>query len=455
MSDIPDIISAVTRYEMIRPGETVLVAFSGGPDSTAMLHALHARACDFCIVLHAAHFNHCLRGEASDLDARFAEVFAKDLDIPTHTKRAEHLASRSHVSEEEARIARHEFLQRTAKEIGADWIAVGHTADDRAESVLLNVIRGTGIAGLGSIRPVQGNIVRPLIDASRQDIEAYIAAHGLPFRVDESNADTAYARNWIRLELLPMLEDRCNPNVSAALARLADIAADESDVMAQLAQSERARVQYGSALDAGLLSRLPWAVLRELIRSEIRRVKSDLTDVTYEQIEGIIAALSTGDDFTITLTSGKVYASRRGSSFHVHRKPARSKVEPFEIELAVPGTTEIEPVNSCIHAELVESPEARKTSLGEALIDGDSVVGGLRVRNARPGDRITPFGMTGTKKLQDVFVDKRVPARERDRAMVVVDDEKVLWVVGVVASEACRVTGKTSRAIRLRAERGQ
>lgn len=455
MSGVPDIIAAVGRYRMIRPGSTVLVAFSGGPDSTAMLHALRARASELDITLHAAHYNHCLRGEASDLDAKFAQAFATSLDIHTHIGRADHFAGRPRVSEETAREARYEFLRTVAKEIGADCIAVGHTADDRAESVLLNVIRGTGVAGLGSIRPVQGDIIRPLIDATRQDIESYIATHGLPFRVDESNADTSYARNWIRLELLPMLESRFNPNVKAALARLADVAADESDLMEQLAGSARNHAQYADKLDAQLLLLLPRATLRELLRAEIKRVKTDLTDITYEQIEGVVAALSDGGDFSITLTSGQVYASRKGNGFHIHRKLKRRKPEAFEIALAVPGTTEIQPVQTRIYTELVGAPKAGRTDPDTVLIDAESIAGTLRVRNARPGDRITPFGMTGTKKLQDVFVDKKISLRERDRGMVVVDDEKILWVVGIVASEACRVTSRTRRAIRVRAERDQ
>jgi tRNA(Ile)-lysidine synthase len=455
MSEVPDIATAVDRYRMIRPGSTVLVAFSGGPDSTAMLHALHDRSSDLRVSLHAAHFNHCLRGEASELDAKFAEVFARSLAIPIHTARADHLAGRVRVSEETAREARYAFLRAVAEKIGADCIAVGHTADDRAESVLLNVFRGTGVAGLGSIRPIQGDIIRPLIDATRQDIEAYIAAHGLPYRVDESNADTSYARNWVRLELLPMLESRFNPNVRGALGRLADLAADESDLMEHLAASARLGVQYKGKLDASLMLLLPRAVLRDLLRSEIKHVKRDLTDITYEQIESIISALSEGSDFSITLTSGQVYATRKGDAFRIHGPNRRHIQEPFEIELVVPGSTLIAPTGTRIVAEIVDKPEYKKTSQGIAYLDAASVVGALRVRNARPGDRITPFGMAGTKKLQDVFVDKKIPPRDRDRAVVVEDDEKIVWVVGVVCSEACRVTGNTRQAIVLRAESDQ
>lgn len=452
MSDIPDILSALTRHRMLRPGDVVLVALSGGPDSTAMTHALHASARTLDISLHAAHFNHCLRGTSSDEDARFASAFARKLDITIHIGRAPHLASLPHVSEEEARTARYEFLRRVASKVGANRIAVGHNADDRAESVLLNVFRGTGVAGLGSIRPVQGDVIRPLIDTTRRDIEDYLAEHNLAFRVDESNADTDYARNWVRHELMPLLEDRCNPNVKTALLRLAEIAADQSDAMEQLAAGARTRAQYASGMDVDVLLSLPTAVLRELIRSEIRLAKADLTDITYDQVRGILEALNSGMDFTVTLTGGEVYASRSGKSFRVYRKAERTRLKPFEVSLPMPGMTEIPGLDCRIITDIVESPEPRKTCADTALIDSESVVGSLRARNARPGDRIVPFGMTGEKKLQDVFVDKKIARRERDKAIVVADDERILWVVGIVTSEACRVTGKTRRAIRLSAE---
>lgn len=452
MSDIPDILSALTRHRMLRPGDVVLVAFSGGPDSATMTHALHESARTLDISLHAAHFNHCLRGESSEEDATFAQAFAEKLGMDIHLEHARHLAGRAHVSEEEARTARYEFLRRVASEIGANRIAVGHNADDRAESVLLNVFRGTGIAGLGSIRPVQGDVIRPLIDTTRRDIEAYLAEHSIPFRVDESNADTDYARNWIRHELMPLLEDRCNPNVKTALLRLAEIAADQSDAMEQLAVNARTRAQYGSGMDVDILLSLPTAVLRELIRSEIRLAKADLTDITYDQVRGILEALNSGMDFTVTLTGGEVYASRSGKSFRVYRKAERTRPKPFEVSLPMPGVTEIPGLGCRIITDIVESPEPRKTCADTALIDSESVVGSLRARNARPGDRIVPFGMSGEKKLQDVFVDKKIARRERDKAIVVVDDERILWVVGIVVSEACRVTGRTRRAIRLSAE---
>jgi len=441
---------------MLSPGDLVLVAVSGGPDSVAMLHALHTQADDLGITLHVAHLNHGIRGEASDLDEAFVRELAKSFGIQATVERVDvpAIAAAKHLGlEEAAREVRHEFLQRTADTIGARKIAVGHTADDRAESVLLNIIRGAGVDGLGSIRPVRGNIIRPLIDTWRSEIEAYVRENALPFRVDESNLDTTYTRNRVRHELLPMLERDYNPQARAALLRLTEIASNQSELIDQLTDRAIEQVTRGGGIDVGLFLDLPTALRFEVLRSEIERLKGDLVDVSFEQVARVIDALETGDDFTITLPSGLVYAIQKGRSFRITHRECVPGVERFEAQLAIPGVTRIPEIELTITAETLDSATVTKIDPDTLLIDADAVCGVLRVCNPLPGDRITPFGMTGTKKLQDVFVDKKVSRFDRARAAVVVDDERILWVVGVVASESVRVTEQTKSVIRLVAAR--
>jgi tRNA(Ile)-lysidine synthase len=449
-----DILAAATRHRMFLPGETVLVAVSGGPDSVAMLHALLSRREEFGITIHVAHLNHGIRGEAADMDEEFVRALAQDWNLPATVERIDVPALRRklRMSEEEAaRQARYEFLYRTASKIGASKIAVGHTADDRAESVLMNVIRGTGIEGLGALRPVAGNIVRPLLDTWRSEVEAYIRENRLSFRIDESNLNLAYTRNRVRHELIPLLEKRYNPRVKNALVRLAEIAQSAADFIEGAALDSISKITYSGAIDAEMLCDLPEALLYQIVRSEVERIRGDLRDIEFEQIYRVVQALRSGGDFTITLPSGKVYAVRRGSEFRIAKKKQLPGVEPFEIELKVPGRTQIPQIGLVIEAEWIESPQPKKSSPDVVLIPEDAIAGTLRIRSVRPGDRIIPFGMHESKKLQDVFVDKKVPRARRALAGVVVDDEKILWVVGVVASEATRVTERTHRAIRLAA----
>jgi len=449
-----DILGAATRHRMFLPGETVLVAVSGGPDSVAMLHALLSRREDFGIAIHLAHLNHGIRGESADMDEEFVRSLARDWNLPATVERTDVPALRRklRMSEEEAaRQIRYEFLYRTASEIGASKIAVGHTADDRAESVLMNVIRGTGIEGLGALRPVAGNIVRPLLDTWRSEVEAYIRENRLSFRVDESNLNLAYTRNRVRHELIPLLEKHYNPRVKNALVRLAEIAQSAADFIDGATLDSIGKITYIGAIDAEMLCDLPEALRYQVVRSEVERIRGDLRDIEFEQIHRVVEALGSGYDFTITLPSGKVYAVRRGSEFRIAKKKQLPEVEPFEIELKVPGRTQIPQIGLVIEAERIESPQPKKSSLDVVLIPEDAITGTLRIRSVRPGDRIIPFGMHESKKLQDVFVDKKVPRARRALAVAVVDDEKILWVVGVVASEATRVTERTRRAIRLAA----
>lgn len=451
-----DLLRAAVRYRMFSPGDRVLAAVSGGPDSVAMLHALHSRADHFGITLHVAHLNHGIRGEASDADAEFVARLARDIGVGCTVEKTDVPTLRRKMrmgTEEAARSLRHKFLQQTAAELCANRIALGHTADDRAESVLLNVIRGTGVHGLGSIRPVSGSVVRPLIDTTRAEVENYITEHDIPFRTDHTNLDPAYTRNRVRLKLLPLLEKHYNPQARSALVRLAEIAAMTSDLMDCAAWSAAVSALYRDAFDAGLISMLPRALQHEVVRQEILRIKGDLNDVSMEQVSRVVDALECGSDFVITLPSGRIYAERVGDTFCI-RAPARaSRGAAFEYRIAVPGITILSEAEQTLTVDVVNNPIPTKLPIDEALIDVEAVTGELRARNPRPGDRITLFGLGGTKKLQDVFTDAKVPRNERARAAVLVDDEKILWVVGVARAEQGRVTQSTRRALLIRAER--
>lgn len=449
-----DVISAACRYEMFKPGDKVVVAVSGGPDSVAMLHALHTRSAELGITLHVAHMHHGIRPEESNYEQDFVVNLAQSYGLNYTVKRVDVPTLRQEMkmgTEEAARVLRYKFLLDTYTELNANKIAVGHNADDRAESVLLNVIRGSGIDGIGSIRPIRDNIVRPLIDTTRREIEQYIEEHRLSYCIDETNIDIAYSRNRVRHELIPLLERHYNPNIKEALLRLASIASAQSDLMDMLVSTVAESVIYRQGLDVGLLNNQPLALKREIIREEIKRRKGNLMDISFEQVERIVDALQSDENFTITLPSGLIYAIRRGNEFRVTEKEQTPETIPFDIPITIPGETELPHLGLTIKSEEVSDSITGKVEVNEAYINDDSVSGRLRVRNLLPGDRIVPFGMHGSKKLQDVFVDKKIPRADRAKMAVVVDDEKVLWVVGVVTSELARVNEDARKVIHLTA----
>ena len=447
-----DILEAANRHSMLDVGDVVLVAVSGGPDSVAMLHALHIVSSKLGISLHIAHLNHGIRGEESNSDQVFVCELAQQYGIPISTARVDvpTLRIESGLGEEEtARVERYEFLQDTATKLGADKIAIGHNADDRAESVLLNIIRGCGIDGLASIKPINGKVIRPLIDTPRADIDRYITENSLDYRLDKTNLDTTYARNRVRHELIALLERDYNPQIRPALVRLAEIAADQMDHIRYAAENAEHYAVMEDSLDAGLLAALPRALQSQIIRNKISEVKKDLVDVSYNHIESVIEGLKSGADFTVNLPTGEFFVSRTRNVLRVWRRDQPEPAKEYEIVLRVPGETAIADSELTLRCELVRNPKPAKLSHDEALLDAATITGKLVARSARVGDRIQPFGMTGTKKLQDIFVDKKIPRRDRARAAIICDDEKILWVAGVVSSELGKVTAKTVQAIHI------
>lgn len=444
-----DLLACARRLKMFASGSTVLAAVSGGADSVAMLHALLFYSREMHFTLHACHVNHMIR-ETAERDQIFVENLCGSLGIACTVCMVDipGLVADGGGIEETARNARYELLEQTADKINAFVIAVAHTADDVAETLLHNLVRGTGIEGLASIKPIRGRIVRPILDSYRADVEAYLAIHKLDHVEDETNTDTAYTRNRIRHELIPYLKSNYNPSVVQALKRLADIAGNTYSFVSSHSRAEAARIAVGDQFSVALFRQLDPAVRYEIIRQQIVQAKGDPQDITYEQVRRVVDALDTDDDFSSTLPDGIMEVYRRGEAF-TFRTVAPPEHEPYCLELSVPGTVAIPGSGNVISASVVPKPSSLKVTPDTALLDLSAISGKLSVRNPRPGDRIVPFGMSGTKKLQDVFVDNHIPARERGNWPIIVDSEKILWVTGLVASNVCAVRKDAEQVVKL------
>jgi tRNA(Ile)-lysidine synthase len=450
---VEKINKTISSNRMIEPGETVIVAVSGGADSVALLHALWQLKAELAIEIIVAHLNHGIRGVEADQDQEFVEELCGRLGIRLVVEKANvpALAAEMRVGiEEAARKVRYEFLQRVAKENDAGKIATAHTADDQVETVLLNIIRGCGLDGLSGMPSVRENIIRPLINIYRAEVESYLNENGLAWQIDTSNLSLDYTRNRVRHRLIPFLEEEFNPNVKKAVLSLSRLAKDESEA-AQI-EAERAFLAVVKAkglecvvFEASAAKTLPRATLRRCLRMAIETVKGDLLDVEYEQVERIIEWLGAGRDFTLTLPSGKVYAAFADDELSIFRKTEISRVD-FEHRIAVPGRTEIPELGLAIVTEFVH-PGRRPENRFQAVMDASKLTGGLTVRPWRDGDRITPLGMKGQKKLQDMFVDLKIPQAERSRIPVITNEEKIVWVAGAAVSERVKITDQTQDAL--------
>ena len=443
--DLPDQVRRTAlRHEMFSPGQTVVVGVSGGPDSVALLHSLHAVRAAWPISLVAAHLDHGFRGEQSAADAEYVRELCHRLEIPCHTayENVPEQKKRLHLSSQvAARRARHAYLLRVAEEAGAERIALGHTRDDRVETILLNLLRGTGPEGLRGFPPCRFPLVRPLYDCSRADTVAYCAASGLEPRADPSNATLDYRRNRIRNETLPYLSAHFNPRIGDALLRLSDIASAESELLDQLAMRELRESETVCAadevcLEVAKLNERPMALRRRMLRLAVLRLRNDLVDIEHAAIDRILASVEQRSSFAVDVAyfDGRTFEARGdGEILRLSYRKARLEPIPWYVPIPIPGRVEL-PGRTLLEARLfdcVAGARAEVASLkSEGAIERDADVlllpfsaisMPIAARSWRPGDRMRPRGMKGSKKLQDILVDRKVPADRRANIPVIVE----------------------------------
>ena len=459
----------IREHGMLAAGETVVVAVSGGPDSTALLHAMAAMAADMRWSLHVAHLHHGLRPEAAE-EASFVAAMSKTLGLEHHEGSADarSLAEREGLSlEDAARRLRYEFLNRVAAEVGAAAIATGHTLDDQAETVLIRLIRGSGLEGLAGIPPVRqsetARVIRPMLEVTRDEILAYLESIGAEWREDATNRDPEMLRNRIRMVLLPSLEGY-NPDVRRALARVARLLRDDADALRLLAAPAMAETLSGdpacTRVARGPFVRLPAALQRRVLREAVRQVSGNLLGVRFVHIEEARQLLLEGDVGAWLPLPGGVRVARVSEGAEITAEPAADIPGIYGLSayrLAVPGDVVALEFGVHMSADTMTSDRLRaEVAPGEVpantlIIDADVVKGELVIRAPKPGDRFAPAGMRGrTKLVSDYLRDERVPRHRRARTPILTtDDDVIVWVVGMRASDLARVTDATKRAVRI------
>lgn len=420
------VLDSMRAQGLVSPGDTVLVAVSGGADSMALLLILCAVQAQVPLSVHVAHYEHGIRGEASLQDAAFVQVFCQEWGIPFHLGRGDvpALAALERRSlEDAARKARYAFLEETAARIGADRIALAHQQEDQAETLLLHLVHGSGLQGMAGMRPRRQNRIRPLLDIPRAELEAYLRAKGVTWREDETNADTAYARNVIRREVLPRLA-RLNPRVAEAMARAAGHAAEAYDELVQVARAQLSgrtkRLPYGAFLD--LTGQVP---MKEALRLFCR--DAGVPELDAEQTGGL-AQLAPGG--MLNLPGGwRAYRSR--TRLHL--------LDPMPVapQLALDDFVQT-PANP------LETGDGIRTQVLDA-----SLVAEATFRFRQDGDTFAPIGMEGTQKLKHTLQAAGIDRPFRDLLPVLAIGSRVLWIVGIKAGRDAAITANTHRAVRI------
>lgn len=446
-----------TRDEM--PG-TLVVAVSGGPDSLALLYAVHrvTRQAKRAPQIVVAHFDHGLRGEAvGNTEAVQVEEHAGRLGIPFAMGVAQWASTPR--SEDAARRLRYRFLGDVAQSYPVAVVATGHTLTDQAETVLLHLVRGAGLRGLAGMTwrasfPLGGSgpeIVRPLLGLARADTVTYCTALDLRPTDDPSNTDRRFARNRLRLDVLPILR-AINPSVEQAIARGAETARHADELISTMAtEAETALVeQVGPrvAVDTNGVSELPTIVRQTLVRRLLERAGMSDAGVDARAIHAVERLAGAADGASVNLPGGQI-ALVDERRLVVGQQPLTSKPHEAETDLAISATGEymwrgwqVSVVSE--PAPHIEQPAPRWSAWLQASLLGQRLSIGAR----RPGERIAQLGLTGTRKVQDVLVDARIPAADRDQVPIVRVDRKVAWVAGVRLA-GWAVAGPEEHAIRI------
>ncbi|MGE5508104.1 MAG: tRNA lysidine(34) synthetase TilS [Chitinophagales bacterium] len=482
MADLlPRVRGMIERHGMVSPGETVVAAVSGGPDSVALAHLLWRLAAGGSFRLQLAHLNHRFRPGEAEAEAAFVAGLAERWALPCTVETVDVPAvwrEEGGSPEEVARRVRYAFLDRVAQATGAGRIALGHQADDQAETVVMSLLRGAGAHGLAGIRPVrEGRYIRPLLEVRRAEILAYLDEQGLAYRLDSSNASPVYWRNRVRLELMPLLE-RFSPNLTDVLGRTAAVLRAEDEYLEATAAAwveAQAREQKaaGAGANAGLavpsegLAALPEALSRRVVRQVWRRLTGGppTAELGFERVEAVLGLAREGRTGARIQLPGGVEV-RRGYGVLVWQE-GEAKVPAARgaaAELGVPGETFFPPAGLRLRAQLEPAgappdlaglaEEGRRVGAMAATLDAGRVEAPLTVRFRRPGDRFWPLGAPGETKLKDFLIAAKVPAGQRERLPLVADrgGERIVWVVGQRPAQPVAVTAATRLLLRLTAD---
>ena len=468
---LSNVKETITKYSLLTPGDRVVVAVSGGPDSVCLLHVLLLLSKDLDLSLHVAHLDHMFRGRESAGEALFVADLAKKLSVPATVEQFDVPAlcrERGLSAQAGAREARYAFLGRVAREVNAARIATGHTASDQAETFLLRLTRGAGVSGLAGIPPIRENIIRPLIGATREEVLQHLASYRMSFVSDPSNTKPVYTRNRVRSELLPVLM-RFNPRMVQTLAWEASLLRDEDSAAEACLdiQAEGILVRAGDSIAVVRegFSRLPRAYQRRMLRRAVDAAGGEASRLSSVQIEEAVAfLLSAQTGRAMELPHGLRIIREYDRFLFQEQATALTCSATLPVpgissvpELAIEVETRIlvakggEDEASVLEREgCLPGPDA-ENYVWQALFDYDKIGRKITIRNRLAGDWFCPSGMGGKrKKLQDFLVDSKVPRRMRDRVPLLAAQDDIAWVAGLRTDERFLPNRETQRLLLVR-----
>ncbi len=460
---IDKVLETINRHNLVNSGEGVVVGVSGGPDSVCLLHVLYTLREKLNIKLYAVHINHMLRGKESEGDEKYVKELCEKLGIPAYffSVDVKDIASRKGISLEEAgREARYGTFEKVAGDVGASKVAVAHNKNDQAETILLNIIRGSGLDGLKGMEYKRGNIIRPLLDVRREEIEEYCRQHSLNPRIDSTNLLSIYTRNKIRLDLIPSINNMFDIDIQDNLSRMSALLRDDLDYI-----EENAVHLYNKCLidenkdsitiNAAIFQKYHIAIRRRIVRSIIKKLTGSLKGIESVHVEQVLQLCENGRTGAEIHLPGRLKALKSYDHLIICTVTDSAAVQPFCRSIKIPGVTLVPEIGAGIKAVLekkssgVEQYVNMRYNSMEQYFDYDKLIMGINIRNRRDGDVFKPYKSNGTKKLKEYFIDNKIPRHERDSIPLITQGKEIVWVIGYKISDKFKVTENTKTVLKL------
>ena len=454
------VVNYIKENELIQQGDQILVALSGGPDSVCLLHILYELKDKFNLNLGAIHINHMLRGEESEKDEKYIVKLCDELGIKHYVKRIniEYVAKDSNVSLEVAgRNERYKAFEEIRSKYGYNKIAVAHNANDQAETVLMRVMRGTGLEGLTGIKAKrEDGIIRPILCLNRQEIEEYCEEKRLNPRIDASNYERIYSRNKVRLDILPYMKENFNKDIIDTLNRMALILSKDNEYIEE--QSKKCYEEYCKYTNDKLIIKQDLfikekeAIVTRVIKRAFKEISNSHQNFEMKHIYDVIDLYNRGTGKSINLTNSIIAENTYGDIIFKKKKNVKNAKEETEVSFMKESINEeIEFKNYIIKMEVIDKEKGVEFSNNPLikLFDYDKIEGRIVIRNRKDGDKMKPLGIKGTKKLKDIFINLKVPREERDIIPLICFDDEIAWIVGYKVSESFKITKGTNRVLKI------
>ncbi|GKX30532.1 tRNA(Ile)-lysidine synthase [Vallitalea longa] len=452
---VDKVLGTISKFNMIDKDDNIIIGVSGGADSICLLHLLNDFKNKLNIDLNVVHVQHGIRGKDADDDAQFVKDFCDERGIKCHVYyfNVKKLAKENKLSEEEmGRKVRYQVFSEAVSEFGGTKVALAHHINDNAETIIINMLRGTGIKGIGGIRPVRDNIIRPLIECTRKEIENYCITNNIIYRDDYTNEMEIYTRNKIRHTVIPYIENNFNQNFITNLVNTANLVRSEDDYIDKIVLKEKQqtvkKLNNEFIIDLDKFLQLDIVIKRRLVRHIIGEMSS-LKDIEFKHIEEIIKLGGKQVSKRINLPKG--LTAKRTYDSIIITKLGKNKIDEFEYIIGDLSKIYIKELNKHLDFRIIENKNYNiPKNLYTKWFDYDKIKDNLKVRSRQSGDVIAIKGINGAKKLKKYFIDCKIPLEKRNEIPLLADGHDIIWIIGYRINEEYKISASTKKILEVR-----